>query len=452
MERKIPFVVEWIPEMSRVLFLKPGRFIISPAFATKFKNTAYKWHIIFYPNGYNLSQIDPVPTSDDYLEDQMMSEEEEKMYEDDESSIARAPAINTSPNSAIFIVLSPFSTGSAKHMRVKAKVEFQISLKEGTTPLIGKMEDTLFRTQKIDAIKTGGDPSKILKGIHEFGPLCKGIVEQFSLVSDDRMAIACRLYIDAADFDHWIGRQKALSSIGDSRGRHNRISQRLKACNIANSDDTESQSPTEKFDSISATSFDPVSVDEAIAAEIGDQADLTIISNDDRIFKCHYGKLSASSDILGRLFDPNSSPLIDKSNHSVTLADMNGKIWSFLLYFIYFDKFPTEAIDFVAEILDVARKYMIKNLPETCQTIMLGNLDCTNIFDYFKVSINHDLPDLKEACLNFIYCNRVNLFGENGHNVEVQEKLFAEDENIGMILLSLLANRASKSTGVISFH
>uniref|UniRef100_A0A915J3G6 BTB domain-containing protein n=1 Tax=Romanomermis culicivorax TaxID=13658 RepID=A0A915J3G6_ROMCU len=440
MEHKIPFVVEWIPQLSRVVFAKPGRFIISPTFATKYKNTAYKWSIIFYPNGYSLSQS-AIPALDDRIGNQILGDE------DEETIGPTVRANNTSSKSAIFIVLRPFSTCSAKHVRVKAKVEFEISLKGNNAHIVGKVEDTLFRIQKIDMIKRGGSP-KLLKGVSEFGPLCKEMVDQFTPISDERMAVTCRLYIDATDFDRWAGRQKPVSWLGGSYGRHrHHIGQKLRDCGIGVSGH---ESQEDSADSSEISCFDPVSIED-FDGIIGERPDLTLTSNDGYTYKCNYEKLSASSDVMARLFDPNSS-YIESSTRSVTLPDITGKNLSFLLYFIYFGKLPIKAKDYITEILYMADKYMIKNLVEICINVMYDNVNSTNVFDYLKISVNHNLADLKEACLDVIYSNREGLFGENGQNLQAKAKLFARGENIGMILLNLLANRAAQSAGVISFH
>ena len=134
-----------------------------------------------------------------------------------------------------------------------------------------------------------------------------------------------------------------------------------------------------------------------------DSADFHFVVKGEKI-PVHKLILEGGSPVLAAMFRHD---MTEKASGSVTIDEVEPKIFRQLLHYLYTGDAPDVEEDGMTEPLFVAAdKYGVESLKDWCGSIMLEKLDVENAIHLLVLAHLHSYKKLEEKCIEFIVKNR----------------------------------------------
>lgn len=123
-----------------------------------------------------------------------------------------------------------------------------------------------------------------------------------------------------------------------------------------------------------------------------------IINVENHSFRCHRVILSSVSTYFDAMF---SSGMKESNTMSITLHNIDSKLFEDVLQYIYLDKDIVSA-EIVGELLQIAYMLQISSLQCKCEEFILKNIDASNCLGIWKMGKSHNVDTLIETSYPFI--------------------------------------------------
>lgn len=123
-----------------------------------------------------------------------------------------------------------------------------------------------------------------------------------------------------------------------------------------------------------------------------------IINVENHSFRCHRVILSSVSTYFDAMF---SSGMRESNTMSITLHNIDSKLFEDVLQYIYLDKDIMSAEN-VGELLQIAYMLQISSLQCKCEEFILKNIDASNCLGIWKMGKSHNVDRLIETSYPFI--------------------------------------------------
>jgi len=170
-------------------------------------------------------------------------------------------------------------------------------------------------------------------------------------------------------------------------------------------------------------------LEEAFLKNEASDSDVVIKFNDS-VFRCHKFILRARSPVFDAMF---KGDMKENSSGVVTIDNLDPKVVTSMLYFIYTGKIPN--IDEIAkDLLAAANQYQIEKLKSCCEEKLCQSLESNNCLEFLILAQVYSTPFLKKCSLEMAAKNLVDLVETNEWKEDLSDHPSLRDEVIKMAL------------------
>ncbi|KAJ8675261.1 hypothetical protein QAD02_011047 [Eretmocerus hayati] len=156
-------------------------------------------------------------------------------------------------------------------------------------------------------------------------------------------------------------------------------------------------------------------------------------------FRVHRILLGNQSKIFSIIF----GKLKDGQKNSVSIDDVDERIFLEILRFIYFNKVH-EIEKYAKELLPAAIKYSIEKLEEKCVETVSKNIVTENVIEYLRLADMYRLEKLRKQTINFIASNLADVMKSSSYNSIKMMKRDSLYELIQAIMTKLSENSCDR--------
>jgi len=151
-----------------------------------------------------------------------------------------------------------------------------------------------------------------------------------------------------------------------------------------------------------------------------------VIKCSNSVFRCHKFILKARSPVFDAMF---KADMKESSTGVVTIDNLDPKVVTSMLYFIYTGKIPN--IDEIAkDLLAAANQYQIEKLKRSCEEKLCQSLESNNCLEFLILAQVYSSPFLKKCSLEMAAKNLVALVETNEWKEDLSDHPTLKDEVI----------------------